>query len=379
MFEHPYTVLVTGGAGFIGSHACIALQEAGHHVVIYDNLSTSHPLVIERIGEITGRVPIFVQGDIQDRARLEATLAACHCNAVMHFAGLKSVSESVDQPLSYYENNVMGSLVLLQAMASIGVRTLVFSSSATVYGIPQELPLKEDHPLSATTPYGRTKIIVEEMLREHFNTCPDWRIAILRYFNPVGAHESGLIGEDPQGKPNNLMPLISQVASGKRPHLNVWGNDYPTPDGTGIRDYIHVLDLVQGHVSALNHLNDPQCIEVNLGTGRGHSVLEMVRAFERISGQTIPLERAPRRDGDVSSCYADPQRALDLLDWRAQRDIDEMCRDAWNWQVSNPYGYSKKDEHSVAQLLAGEACAPDSLVEFITPERASSPLGFQSV
>lgn len=257
MNESPYTVLVTGGAGFIGTHTCIALQEVDHKVVIYDNLSTSHPQSVERIGEITGQAPVFVQGDVQDQKRLEATLDRFRCNAVIHFVGLKAVGESVEKPLDYHDNNVLGSLALIKAMASCGLKKLVFSSPATVYGIPEKLPIEEDHPLSDKNPYGRTKIIIEDILRELYAASPDWHIAILRYFNPIGAHESGLIGEDPQSTPNNLMPLVSQVASGRRNRLHIWGNDYPTPDGTGVRDYIHLVDLALGHVAALDRLDPP--------------------------------------------------------------------------------------------------------------------------
>ena len=365
MNESQYTVLVTGGAGFIGSHTCVALQEAGHKVVIYDNLSTSNPRVVERIGDITGQAPIFVHGDLRDQSHLEATITACHCNAVMHFAGLKSIGESVEKPLAYYDNNVVGSLVLLKAMAARGLKTLVFSSSATVYGVPKELPINEDHPLSVTNPYGRTKMLIEDMLREHFTASPDWHIGILRYFNPVGAHESGLIGEDSQSTPNNLMPFVSQVASGRRSQLLIWGNDYPTPDGTGVRDYIHVMDLALGHVAALNRLNAPQCFEVNLGTGRGYSVLEMVRAFETISKQSIPFEIASRRAGDVASCYADPRRAQSLLGWRAERNVDDMCRDTWRWQRMNPYGYGA--DHSRTKLI----CADQTRYPDLPPVKSS--------
>ncbi len=263
------------------------------------------------------------------------------CQAVIHFAGLKAVGESVENPLDYYDNNVIGTHRLITAMQAAGVKTLVFSSSATVYGDPQRVPLTEDHPLSATNPYGRTKLMVEEILRDHFRAAPDWRIGILRYFNPVGAHESGLIGEDPQGTPSNLMPFIAQVAVGRREQLKVWGSDYPTPDGTGVRDYIHVVDLARGHLKALEQLSSPQCFAVNLGTGRGYSVLDVIRAFETASGKPVPFTLAPRRAGDVATCYSDPTLAANLLDWRAERTIETMCVNHWYWQQKNPNGYQE--------------------------------------
>lgn len=334
-----HTILVTGGAGYIGSHTCVELLEAGHRVVVYDNFSNSHPEAVERVRQIAGGDCRLVEGDIRDQARLEAALREHRCDAVIHFAGLKAVGESVEKPLDYYDNNVIGTHRLLRAMQMAGVGALVFSSSATVYGDPRFLPLTEAHPLSATNPYGRTKLIIEEMLCDLHQSAPEWKIAILRYFNPVGAHASGLIGEDPQGLPNNLMPFVAQVAVGRRERLNVWGNDYPTPDGTGVRDYIHVVDLAKGHLRALDKLAEPGCLAVNLGTGRGYSVLEVVRAFEQSSGQTIPLTMAPRRAGDVASCYADPELAASLLGWRAERDIEAMCADHWRWQKQNPQGY----------------------------------------
>ena len=339
MTAHPQSILVTGGAGYIGSHTCVELLKAGHRVVVYDNFSNSNPMALDRIRQITGEELTSVCGDIRDQAALEEALRTHGCQSVIHFAGLKAVGESVEKPLEYYDNNVIGTHRLLRAMQACGVRTLVFSSSATVYGDPQRLPLTEDHPLSATNPYGRTKLIIEDMLRDLYQSAPEWQIAILRYFNPVGAHESGLIGEDPQGIPNNLMPFVAQVAVGRRERLNVWGNDYPTPDGTGVRDYIHVVDLAQGHLSALNRLDAPGCLAVNLGTGRGYSVLEVVKAFEQASGQPIPLTMAPRRTGDVAACYADPALAERLLGWRAARTIETMCADHWRWQKLNPEGY----------------------------------------
>jgi len=332
-------ILVTGGAGYIGSHTCVELLAAGHTIVVFDNFSNSHPESLARIERITGQKPILVEGDIRDQAAIEQALRHYQCDAVIHFAGLKAVGESVEKPLAYYDCNVIGTHRLLAAMQGCGVRTLVFSSSATVYGEPQRLPLTEDHPLSATNPYGRSKLFIEDMLRDVYRADPTWRIAILRYFNPVGAHESGLIGENPQGIPNNLMPFVAQVAVGRRDFLNVWGNDYPTVDGTGVRDYIHVVDLALGHLKALQRLDTPQCSEINLGTGNGYSVLEVVKAFEQASGQAIPYRISPRRAGDVAACYADPARAARQLDWRAQRGIEVMCRDHWNWQKQNPNGY----------------------------------------
>ncbi len=339
MTASPHTVLVTGGAGYIGSHTCVELLRAGHRVVVYDNFCNSHPRALERVRQIAGGELVPVRGDVRDQAQVEAALREHGCQAVIHFAGLKAVGESVEKPLDYYDNNVIGTHRLLRAMQATGVGTLVFSSSATVYGDPQRLPLTEDHPLSATNPYGRTKLVIEDMLRDLYHSAGDWKIAILRYFNPVGAHESGLIGEDPQGIPNNLMPFVAQVAVGRRERLNVWGNDYATPDGTGVRDYIHVVDLAQGHLRALDRLAEPGCLAVNLGTGRGYSVLDVVKAFERASGRSIPLIMAPRRAGDVAACYADPALAERLLGWRAERDIDAMCADHWRWQKHNPEGY----------------------------------------
>lgn len=332
-------ILVTGGAGYIGSHTCVELLRAGMDVVVFDNFSNSHPESLKRVESITGRKVKLVEGDIRDQAAVAAALRQFDCKSVIHFAGLKAVGESVEKPLEYYDNNVIGTHRLLSAMGECGVKTFVFSSSATVYGEPQRLPLTEDHPLSATNPYGRTKLVIEDMLRDLYRSDPSWRIGILRYFNPVGAHESGLIGEDPQGIPNNLMPFVAQVAVGRREQLKVWGNDYPTPDGTGVRDYIHVVDLAIGHLKALARLNKAQCFEVNLGTGTGYSVLDVVKAFEKASGRPVPYELAPRRSGDVASCYADPAFAAELLNWRAERNMDAMCVDAWRWQSNNPNGF----------------------------------------
>jgi UDP-glucose 4-epimerase len=332
-------IFVTGGAGYIGSHTCVELLDSGQEVVVFDNFSNSHPESLKRVEAITGRKIHLVEGDIRDQTALEEALRCFGCTAVIHFAGLKAVGESVEKPLDYYDNNVIGTHRLLRAMGNCGVKTLVFSSSATVYGEPQRLPLTEDHPLSATNPYGRTKLIIEDMLRDLYRSDPSWQIGILRYFNPVGAHVSGLIGEDPQGIPNNLMPFVAQVAVGRRDQLKVWGCDYPTPDGTGVRDYIHVVDLALGHLKALARLDGPQCFEVNLGTGTGYSVLDVVKAFEKASGRPVPYELAPRRAGDVASCYADPAFAAELLGWRAERGIDAMCVDAWRWQSGNPNGF----------------------------------------
>ena len=332
-------ILVTGGTGYIGSHTVVELLAAGKDVLILDNYANSSPKVLERIAKICGRAPAFREGDIRDVDGLRALFAAHRIEAVIHFAGLKAVGESVEQPLTYYDNNVNGTLCLLQAMRQAGVRRLVFSSSATVYGDPHHVPIREDFPLQATNPYGRSKLMVEEMLRDLQRAEADWQIAILRYFNPVGAHPSGLIGENPNGIPNNLMPFVAQVAVGKRAQLSVFGNDYPTPDGTGVRDYIHVVDLAQGHLAALAALaRSGQSLTVNLGTGQGYSVLDMVRAFEAASGRPVPYQIVARRAGDIATCYADPQLAGELLGWQARRGIGEMCADAWRWQSKNPDG-----------------------------------------
>lgn len=333
-------VFVTGGAGYIGSHTCLELLQAGHEVTVFDNFCNSQPEALVRVQDITGRLLRVVQGDIRDRAALVAALKDSAASAVIHFAGLKAVGESVEKPLAYYDNNVLGTLRLLEAMAECHIRQLVFSSSATVYGDPQRLPLTEDHPLSATNPYGRTKLVIEDMLRDLHRSDASWRISILRYFNPVGAHASGRIGEDPQGVPNNLLPFVAQVAVGQREQVNVWGNDYPTPDGTGVRDYIHVVDLALGHLKALERLQaHAECRAINLGTGTGYSVLEMIDAFGQASGRPIPYRIAERRAGDIATCYADPADAAQLLGWRATRDLRTMCADAWRWQSNNPTGY----------------------------------------
>lgn len=326
-------VLVTGGAGYIGSHACVALLAMGHTVSVVDNLSNSRVEVLDRVTQIAGRRPIFFHGDVRDRELLHRIFAAAAVDAVLHFAGLKAVGESVTQALRYYDCNVGGAIALCEIMAEANVRTLIFSSSATVYGDPATVPIREDFPRSATNPYGRSKLMIEDILADLSRADDQWRIARLRYFNPVGAHESGLIGEDPNGEPNNLMPYVAQVAAGSRRQLSIFGSDYPTPDGTGVRDYIHVMDLVAGHLAALDYLRDKGgLLTVNLGTGRGYSVLEMVRAFEQASGQAVPYALVARRPGDVATCYADPQLAQRLLGWTAQRGIDDMCRDAWRWQ-----------------------------------------------
>jgi UDP-glucose 4-epimerase len=333
-------ILVTGGAGYIGSHTCVALLAAGEDVVVFDNFSNSSPVALERIQEISGRSVAVVRGDIRDQAALEKVLTQYACRAVMHFAGLKSVQDSVAQPLDYYDQNVIGSHRLLRAMQTAGVNRIVFSSSATVYGIPEFLPYTEDHPLRAVNPYGRNKLMIEDMLRDLHVSDPTWGIGILRYFNPVGAHESGLIGEDPKGVPNNLVPFVAQVAIGRRERLSVWGSDYDTPDGTGVRDYIHVMDLAAGHVSALKLLDSPKCFAVNLGTGAGSSVLEVVRAFETASGKRIPYDIMPRRPGDIDAYYAATDYASELMGWKATRSLETMCADHWRWQSTNPNGYT---------------------------------------
>lgn len=333
-------VLVTGGCGFIGSHTVVQMLAAGMQPVLLDNFANSKPAVLDRLEQITGvRVPV-VAADVRDRAALDAVLAEYPVEAVMHFAGLKAVGESVAKPLEYYDVNAAGSMTLVAAMQDAGVRTLVFSSSATVYGDPIAVPITEDFPTSATNPYGRSKLMVEQMLADHAAANGEWSVTLLRYFNPIGAHPSGLIGEDPQGIPNNLAPFISQVAVGRREHLQVFGDDYPTPDGTGVRDYIHVVDLADGHVAALRKAkSEPGCHVWNLGTGRGSSVLEMVAAFRSATDQPIPYEVVARRPGDVAACWADTTKAEKDLGWRADRSIAEMAADAWRWQQGNPTGY----------------------------------------
>ena len=334
------TILITGGAGYIGSHTLVELLHAGFKLVVVDNLSNSKQEALRRVERISGKPVTFFQVDVRDRAGLQKIFRDHAISAVIHFAGLKAVGESVAKPLEYYDNNVTGSLVLFEVMAAANVKTLVFSSSATVYGDPTSVPIREDFPLSATNPYGRSKLMIEEMLSDLYRADESWHIVLLRYFNPVGAHASGLIGEDPNGIPNNLMPIVARVAVGRLPSLSVYGNDYPTKDGTGVRDYIHVVDLALGHLKALNALQQRGgLMTVNLGTGKGYSVLDVVRAFEAASGKPVAYKIAPRRAGDIAECYADPALAAELLDWRAERGIDEMCADAWRWQSSNPRGF----------------------------------------
>ena len=334
------TILVTGAAGYIGSHTCLELLEAGYDVVAVDNLLNSSEESLKRIQQITGKSLKFYQVDLLDKPALENIFDANQVDAVIHFAGLKAVGESVAFPLNYYHNNVTGSVTLFEVMRSHQVKRVVFSSSATVYGDPSELPIKEGFPLAPANPYGQTKYMIEQILKDIYGSDNAWSIVILRYFNPVGAHSSGLIGEDPNGIPNNLLPFIAQVAVGKLAELSVFGNDYPTPDGTGIRDYIHVVDLARGHVKALPRLMENTGVMIyNLGTGRGHSVLEMVKAFERASGKEIPYRFVARRPGDIAACYADPSRAEAELDWQTSNSLDDMCADTWCWQSRNPNGY----------------------------------------
>ncbi|MDB5886817.1 MAG: UDP-galactose 4-epimerase [Polaromonas sp.] len=334
-------ILLTGGAGYIGSHTCVALVEAGFTPVILDNFSNSHPAVLDRLHQITGQALACENGDVLDTAWVTQVLQRHQIAAVMHFAGDKAVGESVAQPLKYYRNNIGGAVSLLEAMQASACRALVFSSSATVYGDPASVPITEAFPRSHTNPYGHTKLVIEDILASVQVSDPSWQLGVLRYFNPVGAHPSGLIGEDPSGIPNNLMPFVTQVAIGKRPFLNVYGSDYPTPDGTGVRDYIHVQDLAEGHVAALQALvQKGDSFTVNLGTGQGHSVLEVVKAFEQASGRPVGYQLAPRRPGDVAQCYADPDMAHRLLGWRATRSLADMCADAWRWQSGNPGGYA---------------------------------------
>lgn len=332
-------ILLTGGAGYIGSHTYIALLEAGFQPMILDNFSNSQPQLIARLEQISGKSVPFIQADIRDKKALDQVFSQYAFQAVIHFAGLKAVGESVQHPLRYYDNNINGTLTLLEVMAQYQVKQLVFSSSATVYGDPHTVPITEDFPLSATNPYGRSKLMVEEILRDLYHADTSWNIALLRYFNPVGAHKSGLIGEDPKGIPNNLMPYITQVAVGKCAKLAIFGGDYPTVDGTGVRDYIHVVDLASGHVKSLERLlQRPGMVTVNLGTGRGYSVLQMVAAFAQASGTNIPYEVIARRAGDIASCYADPNLAKSLLGWEAKYDLQTMCVDSWRWQSQNPNG-----------------------------------------
>ena len=333
-------ILLTGGAGYIGSHTYVALVEAGYSPVILDNFSNSHPAVLQRLEAITGRPVLCERGDVLDSPWVEEVLRRQQVAGVIHLAGDKAVGESVAKPLKYYRNNLGGAVSLMQAMEAVRCETLVFSSSATVYGDPAKVPIREDFPRGHTNPYGHTKLVIEDMLAAQCTAQPSWKVAILRYFNPVGAHPSGLIGEDPEGMPNNLMPYITRVALGRLPELQVFGSDYPTPDGTGVRDYIHVCDLAEGHVAALRVLIEQgRSLTVNLGTGRGYSVLEVVRAFEAASGRPVPYRLAPRRPGDIAQCYADPTAAQQRLGWHATRSLEDMCADAWRWQSRNPDGY----------------------------------------
>jgi UDP-glucose 4-epimerase len=333
-------ILLTGGAGYIGSHTFVALAAAGYTPVILDNFSNSHRGVLQRLNAITGKPVLCEEGDVLDTAWVGSVLSKHQIAGVIHLAGDKAVGESVAKPLKYYRNNVGGAISLLEAMLAAACEVLVFSSSATVYGDPASVPIAEHFPRRHTNPYGHTKLVIEDMLQAVGTAQPSWKIAVLRYFNPVGAHESGLIGEDPSGIPNNLMPFIQQVALGTRPHLQVFGADYPTPDGTGIRDYIHVMDLAEGHVAGLKALLERgKSITVNLGTGRGHSVLEVVKEYEAASGRQVPYQMAPRRPGDIAQCYADPKMAQDVLGWKATRTLAQMCADSWRWQSGNPEGY----------------------------------------
>ncbi|QEY60109.1 UDP-glucose 4-epimerase GalE [Pseudomonas sp. C27(2019)] len=336
------SILVTGGAGYIGSHTTLALLEAGYEVIVLDNLANSSLESLRRVKRICGKAATFIEGDIRDRQLLDTIFARHSIQAVLHFAGLKAVGESVQQPLAYYENNVSGSLVLLQAMAAAEVFNLVFSSSATVYGEPKQMPISEDCPTGTpTNPYGRSKLMIEEILTDLSLSEARWSIALLRYFNPVGAHASGLIGEDPNGIPNNLLPYISQVAVGKLQQLSIYGNDYPTPDGTGVRDYIHVVDLAAGHLKALTAISSSQGVHIwNLGTGQGYSVLQMLAAFEQAAGVSVPYAIVARRSGDIAECWADPTKAAQELGWTAQHSLEDMMRDTWRWQQSNPEGFN---------------------------------------
>jgi UDP-glucose 4-epimerase len=334
-------VLVTGGAGYIGSHTLILLIEAGYEVVVFDNFSNSNPESIRRVEKIVNKSIPIIKGDIRDKGALQKIFDSYDIDSVIHFAGLKAVGESVEQPLRYYDNNVVGTIRLCEVMRDNGCKSIIFSSSATVYGDPHTTPIKEDFPTSATNPYGRSKLFIEEILKDLHISDNEWKIVLLRYFNPVGAHSSGLIGEDPNGIPNNLMPFITQTAIGKREYLSVFGNDYDTHDGTGVRDYIHVMDLADGHVKALQKIDSfDKVMTINLGTGQGYSVLDMVKAFGKASNKEIPYKIAPRRAGDIAKCYADASYAKEVLGWSATKNLDDMCRDSWRWQSQNPNGYN---------------------------------------
>ncbi|MGJ9459051.1 UDP-glucose 4-epimerase GalE [Oceanobacillus sp. CF4.6] len=351
-------VLVTGGAGYIGSHTCIELLNEGYEIIVLDNFTNSNPESLKRVEEITGKIFKTYEVDLLDKESVKEVFETNNIESVLHFAGLKAVGESVSLPLSYYQNNITGTVILCEIMQEYGVKNLVFSSSATVYGTPDKVPIKEDSKLGATNPYGRTKHMIEEILRDVAFSDPSWSIALLRYFNPIGAHVSGRIGEDPNGIPNNLMPYISQVAAGKRQQLQIFGNDYPTKDGTGVRDYIHVVDLAVGHLKALEKVQYTKGIDTfNLGTGIGYSVLEMVETFEQVSGRTVPYSITERRSGDISICYADPNKAREQLNWQATRGIEKMCEDTWRWQYHHPNGYDNKlninNERTPVQHAAG--------------------------
>ena len=336
-------ILVTGGAGYIGSHTVILLIETGYEIVIFDNFCNASKEAVKRVEKIVNKKITTIEGDVRNRNDLQKVFKAHKIDAVIHFAGLKAVGESVEQPLKYYDNNVNGTAVLCEVMAEHACRSIVFSSSATVYGDPHTTPIDENFPLSATNPYGRSKLFVEEILRDLYVSDKSWKIVLLRYFNPVGAHESGTIGEDPNGIPNNLMPFIAQTAVGKREYLSIFGDDYTTHDGTGVRDYIHVMDLADGHVKAIDKIkNFTEVMTINLGTGKGYSVLDMVKAFEKASGKTVPYKIAPRRAGDIAKCFANPSYAKKILGWEAKKGIEEMCEDSWKWQSSNPNGYERK-------------------------------------
>lgn len=335
-------ILVTGGAGYIGSHTCVELLNASHDIIVIDNLSNSNHVSLDRIKEITGKDFTFYEVDLLDKERLDEVFHAHQIDAVIHFAGLKAVGESVEKPLLYYHNNITGTLFLCEVMHKHGVKNMVFSSSATVYGLPESVPISESFPLSATNPYGQTKLMIEQILRDLHVADQEWSISLLRYFNPIGAHESGRIGEDPNGIPNNLMPFITQVAIGKLQELQVFGDDYDTLDGTGVRDYIHVVDLAKGHLKALEKvLNDKGVNAYNLGTGKGYSVLEMVKAFEKASEKDVPYKIVARRPGDIGACFADPAKAREELGWQAEKGLEEMCQDSWKWQKNNPNGYKE--------------------------------------